>query len=79
MPEIVQLFIGVVVLVLGVPIGSYLAKHTRDESREGQKWFKLILIISTIGAISSLIYRNDALLFGFSFIAIVTSRNLKKV
>ncbi len=79
MTEIINLLIGVVVLALGFPLGMYLAKVTRDESKEGQKWFKLITILSLIGVVVSLVLGKDILLFSFSFIAIVTSRSLKKV
>jgi hypothetical protein len=44
MTEITNLLIGVVVLALGFPLGIYLARITSDESKEGQKWFKLITI-----------------------------------
>lgn len=79
MTEIINLLIGAVILILGFPIGFYLAKHTKDESKAGKKWFKLIIVISLIGVLVGLISRNDVLLFSFAFIAIVTSKSLKKV
>ena len=79
MTEIINLLIGVVVLALGFPLGIYLSGITRDESKEGQKWFKLITIISLVGVLINLILGNDILLFSFAFIAMVTSRSLKKV
>ena len=78
MTEIVNLLIGVVVLALGFPLGIYLARVTSDESKEGQKWFKLITIIGLVGVLVGLISGNDVLLFSFAFIAIVTSKSLKK-
>ena len=78
MQQIYQLIIGIAVLVLGIPIGMFLAKETSEELKQGQKWFKLIILISGIGAIIGLAIRNDALLFGFLFIAIVTGGSLKK-
>ena len=78
MKEVIKFLIGIGVLLLGIPIGSYLAKVTKEELKKGQKWFKLIIIISLIGAIVSLILSNDILLFSFLFIAIVTSRSLRK-
>ena len=77
MSEILNLLIGIVFLLLGIPIGSYLAKITKEELKPGQRWFKPIIVISLIGAVISLIARNDALLFSFLFIAIVTRRSLK--
>ncbi len=76
--EAIVFLMGMIVLLLGFPIGSWLVKITKDELKSGQKWFKLLIIISFIGAVISLILGNDVLLFGFLFIAIVTSRSLKK-
>jgi hypothetical protein len=76
MQEIYKLLIGIGVLILGFPIGELLAKNTKEELKDGRKWFILLIILSLIGAILNLIFRNDALLFTFLFIAIVTSRSL---
>ena len=78
MDEILKFAIGLAVLILGFPVGNYLAKITKEELKAGQMWFKLIVILSLIGALAGLIIGNDTLLFSFSFIAIVTSRSLKK-
>jgi uncharacterized protein YneF (UPF0154 family) len=77
MQEIIKILIGIVVLLLGMPLGSYLAKQTKEELKSGQKWFKLIIIISLIGGFIGLVIGNDVLLFSFFFIAVVTSRSLK--
>lgn len=77
MQEVLKLIIGIVVLVVGIPIGNYLARLTREELKDGQKWFKPIIVLCMIGAVLSLILRDDVLLFSLLFIAIVTSRGLK--
>lgn len=77
MQEVLKFFIGIVILALGIPIGNYLAKWTKEELKDGQRWFKLIIIFGLIGAILSLIFKDDVLLFSFLLIAIVTSRSLK--
>jgi len=77
MANTLQLVIGVLVLLLGIPIGNFLAKITKEELKRGRKWFNLIVIISIIGAVFSLIYKQDIFLFEFLFIAIVASRSLK--
>jgi len=71
--------IGLILLALGIPIGNILARATKEELKQGKKWFKILIIICFLGALIFLIFRNDALLFTFLFIAIVTSRSLKKV
>lgn len=75
---IMNLILGVIFLLIGIPIGNFLAKITKEELKYGQKWFKLIILTSLIGGFVGLIIRNDVLLFNFFFIAIVTSRNLRK-
>jgi hypothetical protein len=77
MQEIYKVLIGIGVLFLGVPIGNYLAKLTRDEYKDGKKYFISIILISALGAIIGLITRNDVLLFTFLFIMVVTFRSLK--
>jgi hypothetical protein len=71
-----NILIGAIVLILGIPIGNFLAKITKEELKEGKPWFKLIVFVSLISALISLYFRNDYLLFTFLFIAIVTSRSL---
>ncbi|MFH1503272.1 MAG: hypothetical protein ABIE36_01290 [Candidatus Diapherotrites archaeon] len=78
MQEALKIIIGVVVLAFGILIGDILARNTKEELRQGRKWFLLLILICFIGAILSLIFTNDALLFTFLFIAIVTSMSLRK-
>jgi uncharacterized membrane protein YfcA len=78
MQEILKIIAGIAFLALGIPIGNILAKNTKEELKDGKKWFLLLILISFIGAVISLAYREDALLFTFLFIAIVTSRSLGK-
>ncbi len=77
MQEVIKIIIGIGILVLGFLIGNLLARVTKEELKSGQKWFKIIIVLCFIGGIVSLILGNDALLFGFLFMAIVTSRSLK--
>ena len=77
MQELVKIIMGVVVLALGIPIGNYLAKITLEEIETGRKWFNFVIFLSIIGAVVSLFFRNDVLLFSFLFIALATSRSLK--
>jgi len=78
MQEIIKFSIGILVLILGFPIGSYLAKKTKEELKSGQRWFRLITIVCLIGAIVNLFLRNDVLMFSFLFIVIVVSRSFRR-
>jgi hypothetical protein len=74
----IDILIAILILLLGFPVGNFLAKITREELKDGKVWFKLIMLTCVIGTIASLVIRNDVLLFGFLFIMIVTSRSLLK-
>jgi hypothetical protein len=76
MQEVLKIIIGIAVLTLGIPIGNILAKNTKEELEDGRRWFLVLVLVSFIGAIVSLIFRQDALLFTFLFIAIVSSRSI---
>lgn len=78
MPEILNLLIGVIVLILGIPIGNFLAKYTKEELKDGKLWFNLIILMGLIGGVVALIIGNDAIMFSFLFITIVTGRSLRK-
>ncbi len=78
MEQLYQIILGLALLALGIPIGNLLAKATKEELKSGKKYFKILIILSLIGAFAFLILRNDVLLFSLLFIAIVTSRSLKR-
>lgn len=78
MQEVYSFSLGIILLILGIPIGNILAKMTKEELKDGKKWFKLLIILSLGGAFIFLIIKDDALLFIMLFIAIVTSRSLKR-
>ncbi len=71
-----QILIATAILVFGVLIGNVLRNKTKDEQKQGRKWFILLTFIGITGGIIGLILKNDIILFTFFFIAIVTSRSL---
>ena len=77
MDEIWKILISLAVLLLGIPIGNFLAKITKEELKVGRGWFKLLMFIGIVGGVISLIFQNDSLMFTFFFIAIVSCRSLK--
>ncbi|MBI2004431.1 hypothetical protein HYS72_03125 [Candidatus Pacearchaeota archaeon] len=78
MTEILNLLFGVIILILGIPIGNVLAKYTKEELKDGRKWFNLLIFIGLIGGVVALIIGNDVLMFSFLFIAVVSSRSLMR-
>ena len=73
-----KILIGVIVLILGIPIGNILAKYTKEELKDGRKWFNLLIFIGLIGGLIGAIIQNDSLMFSFLFIAVVTIRSLRR-
>jgi hypothetical protein len=76
MEEIFKLIIGIFILILGVPIGNLLREKTKDEQKQGRKYFKIIVYSSLVLGFVGLLIGNDWIMFSFFFIAIVTSRSL---
>jgi len=76
MLEIVKIIIGVVFLVIGIPLGDFLARQTKEELKQGRIWFVQIISVSLVIGFIGLILGNDFLMFGLFFVAIVTSRSL---
>lgn len=77
MLEILKILIGIVVLILGIPLGNFIAKATKEEIISGQIYFIILTWIGLTGGLIGLILGNDVLLFTMFFIAIVTSRSIK--
>ena len=73
----VEFLLGIILLLLGIPIGNVLAKMTKEELKPGKRYLKSIVILSLIGVLAGLVFSDDILLFSFAFIAIVTSRSLR--
>ena len=48
MEEVFRLLISVAVLFLGIPIGNVLRDKTKDEMKQGAKWFRIIVFLSLI-------------------------------
>ena len=78
MLESLKIIIGTFILILGIPIGNLLAKYTKEELKDGRKWFNLLIFIGLIGGLVGAIIQNDSLMFSFLFIAVVTIRSLRR-
>lgn len=78
MQEIFGLILGVIIILIGFPLGYLLAKYTKEELKSGQKWFKTFIILAAITSIIGLSLGNDPLFFSSLFFIAVTSQSLKK-
>lgn len=77
MNELLKLLIGTAILLLGIPLGNFLARQTKEELKDGQKWFKLIIIISLLGGFTGFLIGSDFIMFSFFFITVVALRSIK--
>ncbi|NCN86277.1 hypothetical protein GW932_00430 [archaeon] len=78
MEEVIKILIGVLVLALGFPLGEFLKRLTLDEQVIGRKYFIILTYIGLSVGLLGLLFNRDWIMFTFFFIAIVTSRSLKK-
>ena len=78
MEEVYKILIGMAFLALGFPLGDFLRKKTKDEQKDGRKWFRLLVLAGLIGGFIGLLTGDDVILFTFFFIAIVSSRSWRK-
>lgn len=79
MQEEFKLIFGTLFLILAYPLGNILRKYTGDEQKIGKPWFILLTLFGLIGGLLGLILRKDWLMFTCFFIAIISSRSLKKL
>ena len=77
MDGVIKYVIAVGVLFLGIPIGNLLKRYTKEELEVGRPWFKLIVLGGLAGGFIGVTLGNDALMFGFFFMALVASRSLQ--
>ena len=70
----------IIISLLGLPLGLWLAKLTKEELKQGKRWFKLIILVCIIAIMVSLIYaKGETLLFlilSFVFIIFLTLPSL---
>ena len=66
------MIIELLILILSVPSGLFLAYISRDELINGRKWFRILIMISLISGIWFFLQRNKPLIFTLAFIFIVS-------
>ncbi len=75
------MIIEIIILFLAVPVGILIARLTRDEMKDGRKYFQIIEFISIIGAIVFSFLRLPYISYTFGFIlivSIISSQRAKK-
>ena len=78
----VQIFLLIVVALLGIPAGFLLKYFTKEEMKAGRKWFRIISLSSAIAFFAGLIFaEGDSLalmLTAFAFIFFISAVPLIK-
>tara|TARA_Y100000310_G_C20503734_1_gene725330 strand:- start:36 stop:284 length:249 start_codon:yes stop_codon:yes gene_type:complete len=72
-----QILLILFIILLGIPLGYLLAYLTRDELVSGRKYFKLLVLISSILTIVFL-FINPVVALSLIFISIVSIVSLIK-
>lgn len=75
--ESIQIMLAIATLAAAVPAGMALKRYTREERRDGKKYFKVLCIASLIAALGFVFIPVGEVLkitamFGLVFIAIVS-------
>lgn len=76
--HMLSIFFTVLILLTAIPAGLLVAWLTKEELRDGRKWFKLIIALSLAGSVVFLVLKNEAVTLTLVYIAIATSMSLKK-
>jgi len=76
MIEAIKWVICLVLIVLAWPIGIFLASKTKEELKDGKKWFKAGIIFASILAVGDLIFIENfnlkmSILTTLAFIGII--------
>jgi len=67
----IKILLGLLVLLSAVVFGYILAKTTKEELRDGRKWFNWIIIISIVLIILFIIINNWVAVLTLFYIIIV--------
>lgn len=66
-----MIWLNIFILVLAIPVGYFIAYLAREELVQGRFWFKILIILSFVGAIGSWVYGFSVLAWTFGFILIL--------
>ncbi len=78
MVDIFKVLIGIIVLTGGYFLGNFLAFKTKEEIEKGQIYFKILTMGGLFGGFVGMIIKNDVIMFSLFFVAVLSSRSLKK-
>lgn len=68
----------VLTLLTAIPVGLLIAWLTKEELRDGQKWFKLVVLLSCVGSVAFLILKNEIVALSLVYMAIVSYMSVRR-
>jgi ABC-type sugar transport system permease subunit len=68
----------ILILLTAIPVGLLIAWLTNEELRDGQKWFKLIALLSCVGSVAFLILKNEIVALSLIYMAIVSYMSVRR-
>jgi ABC-type sugar transport system permease subunit len=68
----------ILILLTAIPVGLLIAWLTKEELRDGQRWFKLIALLSCVGSVAFLILKNEIVALSLVYMAIVSYMSVRR-
>jgi ABC-type sugar transport system permease subunit len=68
----------ILILLTAIPVGLLIAWLTKEELRDGQKWFKLIALLSCVGSVAFLMLKNEIVALSLVYMAIVSYMSVRR-
>jgi ABC-type sugar transport system permease subunit len=65
-------------LLTAIPVGLLIAWLTKEELRDGQKWFRLIVLLSCAGSVAFLMLKNEIVALSLVYSAIVSYMSVRR-
>tara|TARA_Y100000310_G_scaffold326837_1_gene392277 strand:- start:4958 stop:5209 length:252 start_codon:yes stop_codon:yes gene_type:complete len=72
------MFIEIIILILGIPVGFLIAWLARDELKAGRVWFRVLVIASILLGIWFWLIDKEVLVWTMGFVLVVSLISLIK-
>ena len=60
------------ILLIAVPVGIWIANHTKEEWKTGKKYFRILVIASLLGVVGFWLYGFPIVSWTMAFVFIVS-------
>lgn len=66
------MILEILILLIAIPVGIWIANHTKEELKSGKKYFRILVIASLLGVIGFWLYGFPVVSWTMAFIFIVS-------